>query len=177
MSRIGLLPVPVPSGVTVDVVGGIVNVKGKLGAVSFTMSNEVVIEKDGDNVVVKPLSQSKAARMMWGTARALINNMVRGVTEGFSKTLEINGVGYRAAVQGRDVVLTLGYSHEIRYPIPEGIAVKCERPTIIQISGVDRQRVGQVAAELRAMRGPEPYKGKGIRYSTETIRRKEGKKK
>jgi large subunit ribosomal protein L6 len=132
---------------------------------------------DGNQVWVKPKTETKRARMMWGTTRALINNMVKGVSEGFTVNLEINGVGYRAAVQGKTLQLQLGFSHDVNYPIPDDVTIKCEKPTAISITGKDRQRVGQIAAEIRAYRGPEPYKGKGVKYETETILRKEGKKK
>jgi large subunit ribosomal protein L6 len=177
MSRVGKYPVVVPSGVTVTIAGAEVSVKGKLGVSAFTVSDEVEASLEGDKLWVKPKSESKRARMLWGTTRALLNNMVKGVHEGFTVNLEINGVGYRAAVQGNALQLQLGYSHDVIYPIPEGIAIKCEKPTAISISGKDRQVVGQVASEIRAYRGPEPYKGKGIKYETETILRKEGKKK
>ncbi|HVI52358.1 MAG TPA: 50S ribosomal protein L6 [Candidatus Sulfotelmatobacter sp.] len=177
MSRVGKYPVVVPSGVTVTIAGSEVSIKGKLGVSALTVSADVEASLEGDKLWVKPKSETKRARMLWGTTRALLNNMVKGVHEGFTVNLEINGVGYRAAVQGENLQLQLGYSHDVIYPIPEGIAIKCEKPTAISISGKDRQRVGQVASEIRAYRGPEPYKGKGIKYETETILRKEGKKK
>jgi large subunit ribosomal protein L6 len=177
MSRVGKYPVVVPSGVTVSLAGGEVSVKGKLGASSLKLVDEVEAGLEGDRLWVKPRSETKRARMMWGTTRALLNNMVKGVNEGFTVNLEINGVGYRAAVQGKTLQLQLGYSHDIDYPIPDDLSIKCEKPTAIAITGKDRQRVGQIAAEIRAFRGPEPYKGKGVKYATETILRKEGKKK
>ena len=177
MSRIGQLPVDVPDGVTVDIAGQLVKTKGKLGELSMQFVGEIDISSDGKQVSVKPTSNSVNARKMWGTARSVINNMVIGVNEGFTKKLEINGVGYRAAVEGKELVLQLGYSHPVRYPIPDGIVMKCERPTAISIEGNDKQQVGQLAAEIRAYRPPEPFKGKGIKYATETVRRKEGKKK
>jgi large subunit ribosomal protein L6 len=177
MSRIGKNPVAVPSGVTVDVAGQRVTAKGKLGQLSVDLGGEIEIGREGDVVWVKPRGDGPRARTMWGTARALIQNMVVGVNQGFTTNLEIVGVGYRAAVEGKTLVLQLGYSHEIRYPIPEGITVRCERPTMIAVSGADRQKVGQVAAEIRGYRKPEPYKGKGIKYANEYILRKEGKKK
>jgi len=177
MSRVGKYPVPVPSGVTVQIAGGDLTVKGKLGQSSLALSSEIETTLKDNEVWVKPTSETKRARMMWGTTRALIDNMVKGVSEGFTINLEINGVGYRAAVQGSTLQLQLGYSHDIDYPIPEDITIKCEKPTAISITGRDKQRVGQVAAEIRAFRGPEPYKGKGVKYATETILRKEGKKK
>ena len=177
MSRVGKYPVAVPSGVTVAITGRIVSAKGKLGELKLDLSDEVDATMENNHVVVKPLSDSKRSRTMWGTTRALINNMVRGVSQGFTRKLEINGVGYRAAVQGKELVLQLGYSHDVKYPIPQGITITAEKPTLLAITGADRQRVGQVAADIRGFRGPEPYKGKGVKYEEETIRRKEGKKK
>ena len=177
MSRVGQLPVTVPSGVDVQIAGQSVTAKGQLGQLSLTLVDEVEISREDDKIWVKPRGDSKRARTMWGTSRSLVNNLVNGVAEGFTIDLEINGVGYRAAVEGKDLVLQLGFSHEVRYPIPEGITIKCERPTAIAISGADRQKVGQVAAEIRAYRKPEPYKGKGIKYANEILLRKEGKKK
>jgi large subunit ribosomal protein L6 len=177
MSRVGKYPVVVPNGVTVTVSGAEVSVKGKLGAAVLKLVDDVETTLDGNQVWVKPKSETKRARMMWGTTRALINNMVKGVSEGFTVNLEINGVGYRAAVQGKVLQLQLGFSHDVNYPIPDDVTIKCEKPTSISITGKDRQRVGQIAAEIRAYRGPEPYKGKGVKYETETILRKEGKKK
>jgi len=171
------MPVGVPSGVDVQIAGREVTVKGKLGQLSMTLTDDVDLTRDADNLIVTPRGDSKHAGSMWGTSRSLLNNLVHGVSEGFNINLEINGVGYRAAVDGKDLVLQLGYSHEVRYPLPEGITAKCERPTHIAISGADRQRVGQVAAEIRAWRKPEPYKGKGIKYADEILIRKEGKKK
>ena len=177
MSRIGRNPVPIPQGVTVEVAGGIITAKGKLGTLKLPVANDVSAAVENGKVVVKPKAESKRARMQWGTTRALVNNMVIGVSTGFSTNLEINGVGYRAAVQGKNLVLQLGYSHDITFPIPPDVKIICEKPTAISISGADRQRVGQIAAVLRAYRKPEPYKGKGVKYATETVRRKEGKKK
>lgn len=177
MSRVGKYPVVVPAGVTVSVAGQEVSIKGKLGTASYTVVEEIETSVEGDKVWVKPRTETKRARMMWGTTRALINNMVKGVSDGFTVNLEINGVGYRAAVQGNILNLQLGYSHDINYPIPDDVTIKCEKPTAIAISGKDRQRVGQIASEIRSFRGPEPYKGKGVKYATETILRKEGKKK
>ena len=177
MSRIGKNPVPIPSGVQVNLAGQMLTVSGGKGKLSLAISSEVTATVADGAVSIAPIGESKQARAMWGTTRALVNNMVHGVSAGFTRTLEINGVGYRAAVQGKTLQLQLGYSHDINYLIPPDIAIKCEKPTSITISGRDRQRVGQVAAEIRAFRGPEPYKGKGIKYDTETIRRKEGKKK
>ena len=177
MSRIGKNPVAIPDGVAVQLAGQTLTAKGRLGQLSLAVSNEVTATIEDGAVTVAPKDESTRARAMWGTTRALINNMVTGVANGFTRNLEINGVGYRAAVQGNTLNLQLGYSHDIPYPIPSDVKIACERPTAISISGADRQRVGQVAAEIRAFRPPEPYKGKGIKYSDETIRRKEGKKK
>ncbi len=178
MSRVGKYPVKMPSGVTGTLSGQKFTAKGKNGELSYTASDEVTLKIEADNSVsVTPLSKSKRARSLWGTDRANINNIVRGVSEGFTKTLEIEGVGLKAAVQGKDVVLSLGFSHEIRYPIPAGITIKAEKPTVLVISGNEKQVVGQVAAEIRGFKKPEPYKGKGIRYAGEYILRKEGKKK
>jgi large subunit ribosomal protein L6 len=177
MSRVGKHPVTVPSGVEVQMSGQTLSAKGSLGTLRLVVSNEVTASIADGAVTIAPKNDTKHARAMWGTTRALVNNMVTGVAKGFSVTLEINGVGYRAAVQGGTLNLQLGYSHEIAYPIPSDVNIVCERPTLIRISGADRQRIGQIAAEIRAYRPPEPYKGKGIKYSTETVRRKEGKKK
>ena len=177
MSRVGKHPVAVPSGVEVQISGQTLSAKGSLGTLRLVVSNEVTAAIADGAVTIAPKNETKHARAMWGTTRALVNNMVNGVSKGFSVTLEINGVGYRAAVQGSTLNLQLGYSHEIAYPIPTDVNIVCERPTLIRVSGADRQRVGQIAAEIRAYRPPEPYKGKGIKYSTETVRRKEGKKK
>ena len=177
MSRVGQVPVDLPPGVEVAIVGREVTAKGSRGALSLRLVDEVEVTQDDGKLVVAPRNETKRARALWGTTRSLLQNIVTGVSEGFAIRLEITGVGYRAAVDGTDLVLQLGYSHEVRYPIPEGIAIACERPTQIAVSGNDRQRVGQVAAEIRAWRKPEPYKGKGIRYSDEIIIRKEGKKK
>lgn len=177
MSRIGKTPVLLPDGVTVNVAGQEVTAKGKLGQLSVTLNEAVLAELDGNQVWVKPRDDSKRSQTMWGLSRTLVNNLVVGVSEGFKVNLEINGIGYRAAVQGNNLNLQLGYSHDINFPIPEGITVKCSRPTAIEISGTNRQKVGQVAAEVRAFRKPEPFKGKGIRYAGEYVRRKEGKKK
>jgi large subunit ribosomal protein L6 len=177
MSRVGKHPVAVPSGVEVQISGQTLSAKGSLGTLRLVVSNEVTAAIADGAVTIAPKNETKHARAMWGTTRALVNNMVNGVSKGFSVTLEINGVGYRAAVQGSTLNLQLGYSHEIAYPIPSDVNIVCERPTLIRVSGADRQRVGQIAAEIRAYRPPEPYKGKGIKYSTETVRRKEGKKK
>jgi large subunit ribosomal protein L6 len=177
MSRVGKNPVTIPQGVTVDVASGVATVKGKLGTLKLPITKEVDVSVQDGKVLVKPVNETNESRVMWGTTRANLRNMVEGVSKGYSKALEINGVGYRAAVQGKNLQLQMGYSHDVLYPIPEGITIKCEKPTAVLISGYDKQKVGQVAAEIRAVRPPEPYKGKGIKYDTETILRKEGKKK
>lgn len=177
MSRVGILPVNVPAGVDVHIDTGSVKAKGKLGELSMTVVDEVTVSQVDGQLVVKPRDDTKRSRMMWGTTRALLDNLVIGVSEGFRKKLDITGVGYRAALQGKDLVLQLGFSHEVRYPVPAGIKIETPTQTEILISGSDRQRVGQVAAEIRSYRPPEPYKGKGVRYSDEFIIRKEGKKK
>jgi large subunit ribosomal protein L6 len=177
MSRIGKHPVTVPNGVEVALSGQILSARGSLGTLRLVVSNEVTASIADGAITIAPNNETKHARAMWGTTRALVNNMVTGVSKGFSVNLEINGVGYRAAVQGNTLNLQLGYSHDIAYPIPSDVKIACERPTAITVSGADRQRVGQVAAEIRAFRPPEPYKGKGVKYATEIVRRKEGKKK
>jgi len=177
MSRVGKNPVSLPEGVDVKVEAGVLLAKGKLGELDLPINDLVNVEVEDGSVVVKPVNDTKKARAMWGTVRSLVQNMVTGVSEGFTRNLEITGVGYRAQVQGKALNLQLGYSHDINYEIPEGITIKCERPTAISISGASKRQVGQVAAEIRAMRPPEPYKGKGVRYAEEQILRKEGKKK
>ena len=177
MSRVGKYPVAIPAGVTIQISDRKLSAKGKLGELQLSLSDQVAAKLEGDKVVFKPANDSKQARIMWGTTRNLVRNMVLGVSQGFRKNLEISGVGYRAAVQGKTLQLQLGYSHDINFPIPDDVAIKCEKPTAIAITGRDKQRVGQIAAEIRAFRGPEPYKGKGIKYDSETILRKEGKKK
>jgi large subunit ribosomal protein L6 len=177
MSRVGKYPVPVPAGVQVALDGRTFTAKGKLGQLTLELTDNVDATIEGGKVAVAPRGNSTPARMMWGTTRALVACMVKGVSEGYSKTMEITGTGYRAAVNGPNLVLNLGYSHDVVYPIPAGIKITCEKPTTVKVEGVDKRQVGQVAAEIRGWRGPEPYKGKGVRYTTETIRRKEGKKK
>ena len=177
MSRIGKHPVPIPAGVNVTVNGQQVSAKGKLGELSVVLIDDILAKLEDGKVVVAPRSDTRRARVMWGTSRTLVNNLVVGVSKGYTVNLEINGVGYRAAVQGSDLVLQLGYSHDVKYPIPEGITIKTEKPTLVSISGRDRRQVGQVAAEIRGFRKPEPYKGKGIKYDTDVLLRKEGKKK
>jgi large subunit ribosomal protein L6 len=177
MSRVGKYPVALPQGVTAEVKGHTVSIKGKMGNLSLVAPAEVDVKVDGGKVVVAMHHDTPRARVLWGTTRNNINNMVKGVAEGFKTVLEIEGVGFRAAVQGKELVLQIGFSHEVKYAIPEGIAIKAEKPTVVSVAGVDKQKVGQVAAEIRALRAPEPYKGKGIKYEGERIRRKEGKKK
>ena len=177
MSRIGRAPVTVPDGVQINVDGRTVSAKGKLGELSVTLIDEVDIAHEDGTITVSPNSSSRLARTMWATSRTLVSNIVVGVSEGFEKKLEVSGVGYRAAVQGKELVLQLGYSHEIRYPIPEGVKIACPTQTEIVVSGTDKQLVGQIASDIRGFRGPEPFKGKGVRYAGEQILRKEGKKK
>ncbi len=177
MSRVGKDPIEIPGDVQVSIEGAIVTAKGKLGELSHRVSETVSTSLEEGKVWVRPVDDSKTARAMWGTTRSLLQSLVTGVSAGFAKELEINGVGYRAAVQGSTLNLQLGYSHDIHYPIPEGITITCAKPTSISISGTSKQRVGQVAAEIRSFRPPEPYKGKGIKYLDEVVLRKEGKKK
>jgi large subunit ribosomal protein L6 len=177
MSRIGKHPVTVPGGVEVQLSDQTLIAKGSLGTLRLVVSNDVTASISDGAVTIAPKNETKRARAMWGTTRALVNNLVTGVSQGFSKSLEINGVGHRAAVQGNTLNLQLGYSHDVAYPIPSDVRIVCERPTLVTVSGADRQRVGQVAAEIRAFRPPEPYKGKGVKYANEIVRRKEGKKK
>ena len=177
MSRIGKKPVGIPAGVTAKVDGQLVQVKGGKGQLEFVAPDEVSVVLQDNAIKVDPRDNSKRARAMWGTARARVSNLVVGVTSGFEKKLEITGVGYRAAVQGKVLQLALGFSHDVNYPIPAGITIATPKPTEITIAGMDKRQVGQVAAEIRAFRGPEPYKGKGVKYANEFIFRKEGKKK
>lgn len=177
MSRIGKQPVVVPEKVTATVSGQKVQVKGPKGELSFTCPDDVNVVLEDNAVKVSPRGESKRARQMWGMSRTRVANLMTGVSEGFTKKLEIQGVGYRAAVQGKTLKLALGYSHDVNYAIPDGIDVKTPKPTEIEVSGIDAQRVGQVAAEIRDWRRPEPYKGKGVRYADEYVFRKEGKKK
>jgi large subunit ribosomal protein L6 len=177
MSRVGKHPVEIPQGVQVAIAGGMFTAKGRLGELQLKLSDLVETTVDDGKVAVAPRSQETQARMMWGTTRALIANMVKGVSAGYVRSMEITGTGYRAAVQGKNLEINLGFSHPVVYPIPDGIKITCERPTAIKVEGVDRRLVGQVAAEIRGFRPPEPYKGKGVRYTDEIIRRKEGKKK
>jgi large subunit ribosomal protein L6 len=177
MSRIGKKAVPIPAGVTASVEGQTVKVKGPKGAMQVVLPDDVSVVMDKGEVKVDPRNDGKRARSMWGTSRTLVNNLVTGVTKGFEKKLEITGVGYRAALQGKNLQIALGYSHDVIYPVPEGIAITTPKPTEILVTGIDKQKVGQVAAEIRAFRPPEPYKGKGVKYANEFIFRKEGKKK
>jgi large subunit ribosomal protein L6 len=177
MSRIGKKAVAIPSGVTANVEGQTVKVKGPKGALQVVLPDDVTVKMDQGAVKVDPRNETKRARSMWGTSRTLVSNLMTGVTKGFEDKLEINGVGYRAAVQGKNLQLALGYSHDVVYAIPEGIAIATPKPTEIVITGIDKQKVGQVAAEIRSFRPPEPYKGKGVKYANEYIFRKEGKKK
>jgi large subunit ribosomal protein L6 len=177
MSRIGNKAVVVPSGVTANVEGQTVKVKGPKGAVQLVLHDDVTAKLDKSGIRLDPRNDTKRARSLWGTSRTLVANLMSGVTKGFAEKLEITGVGYRAAVQGKNLQLQLGYSHDIMYPIPDGIAIVAPKPTEIVITGIDKQKVGHVAAEIRGFRPPEPYKGKGVKYAGEYIFRKEGKKK
>jgi large subunit ribosomal protein L6 len=178
MSRIGKHPVTVPQGVTVTVDGNTVRAKGKFGELQSALPREVAVTLEDGHVAVRPRdAEDRRARAMWGLSRTLVQNMVTGVNQGFTRRLEISGVGYRAAVDGRILNLQLGYSHDIKFAIPDDVKIVCETPTAITVTGADRQRVGQIAAEIRGFRKPEPYKGKGVKYAEERILRKEGKKK
>jgi large subunit ribosomal protein L6 len=177
MSRIGKKPVPLPKGVTAQVTDGTVSVKGPKGELKLKLVPEVEGAVADGAIAISPREQTDRARAMWGMQRTLVNNLVLGVTEGFTEKLEVSGVGYRAAVQGKNLQLQLGFSHDVLHPIPAGIQIVCEKPTMITVTGIDKQLVGQTAAEIRSYRPPEPYKGKGVKYAGERIRRKEGKKK
>jgi large subunit ribosomal protein L6 len=177
MSRVGKYPIELPSGVQVTLEGRKLVVKGKLGQLTLDVTDHVEIKIEGNQVTIIPLAKAGEARVLWGTTRALIANMVEGVSKGYTKTLEINGTGYRASVQGAVLVLNLGFSHDVNYPVPAGIKITTPRPTAVMVEGIDKRLVGQVAAEIRSYREPEPYKGKGVKYEGEQIRRKEGKKK
>ena len=177
MSRIGNKSIAVPAGVTANMDGQTVKVKGPKGAVQLVLHDDVTMTMEKGVVTINPRNDSKRARSMWGTYRTLVSNLFTGVTKGFEEKLEITGVGYRAAVQGKSLNLQLGFSHDVTFPIPEGIAIATPKPTEITITGIDKQTVGQVAAEIRGYRPPEPYKGKGVKYAGEYIFRKEGKKK
>ncbi|MFO1127037.1 MAG: 50S ribosomal protein L6 [Rhodospirillales bacterium] len=177
MSRVGKHPVAVPDGVKVAIEGQRISAEGRQGALARVMMDEVALSRGDEGIVVRPRDESLRARMMWGTARTLVSNLITGVATGFSRRLDITGVGYRAQLQGKQLVLQLGYSHEVRYDIPDGVKIECPDQTHVVVSGVDKQLVGQVAAEIRAFRPVEPYKGKGIKYDNEVVVRKEGKKK
>lgn len=175
MSKIGRLPITIPAAVTLTVSGHVVNVKGPKGELSYTLQPKIKVEVTGDQLVVTRGSEDKPVRALHGLTRALLANMVTGVTDGFSKTLELVGTGYRARLSGSKLVLSLGFSHEVEFEAPVGITIKVEGTNLITISGFDRQLVGEVAAKIRSFRKPEPYKGKGIRYQNEVVRRKAGK--
>jgi large subunit ribosomal protein L6 len=177
MSRIGKKAVPIPSGVTANVDGQTVKVKGPKGALQLVLHDDVSAKMDNGSVKIDPRNETQRARALWGTSRTLVVNLMTGVTKGFERRLEITGVGYRASVQGKNLQLALGYSHDVVFPIPDGITIATPKPTEIVVSGIDKQKVGQVAAEIRGFRPPEPYKGKGVKYAGEYIFRKEGKKK
>jgi large subunit ribosomal protein L6 len=177
MSRVGKYPVEIPSGVQVAIAGRTLTAKGRLGELKLDLSELVDTQVEGSQVKVAPKGGERQSRMMWGTTRSLVASMVKGVSAGYSKTMEITGTGYRASVQGSNLVMNLGYSHDVVFPVPTGIKITCEKPTTVKVEGIDKRLVGQVAAEIRGFRGPEPYKGKGVRYDNEVIRRKEGKKK
>ena len=177
MSRIGKKPVSLPQGVTATVNGQTVTAKGPKGELKFVVNDEVLVKMEGAEISVEPRDQTKNARSKWGMSRTQIVNILQGVKDGFEKKLEITGVGYRAALQGKNLQLALGFSHDVVYETPQGITITVPKPTEITVSGIDKQQVGQVAAEIREYRGPEPYKGKGVRYADERIVRKEGKKK
>ena len=175
MSRIGKKPVAIPSGVTADIANGVLTVKGPKGTLTLTLRDEISYTVDGDTILVKPANDTKSARAFWGMQRTLVDNLVTGVTQGYTKVLEITGVGYRANAQGKNLKLQLGYSHDVDFPVPEGIEIKTPDNTTVEISGIDKQKVGQVAANVRSARPPEPYKGKGVRYLGEHVQRKAGK--
>jgi large subunit ribosomal protein L6 len=177
MSRIGKKPVVIPAGVTAKIEGQLISVKGGKGALSFTAPDDVSVVLDENAIAVTPRNETKHARALWGMTRSMVNNLVIGVSKGFERKLEITGVGYKAAVSGRNLQLSLGYSHDVNFPIPDGIAIVAPKPTEVSISGIDKRQVGQIAAEIRSLRPPEPYKGKGVKYAGEFIFRKEGKKK
>jgi large subunit ribosomal protein L6 len=177
MSRIGKKSVPVPKGVTASVDGQTVSMKGPKGELAFVASDTIEVKMEDGSIAVSPREETKLARSAWGMSRTMVANLIQGVTKGFERRLEINGVGYRAAVDGKVLQLTLGYSHPIAYAIPAGITIATPKPTEIVVTGANRQKVGQVAAEIRQFRKPEPYKGKGVKYAEEKIFRKEGKKK
>ena len=177
MSRVGKKPVEIPEGIEANILENEITIKGKKGELNASFPETVELKKEADKVLISPLDETKEAKSSWGMTRTLINNMVIGVSEGFTRNLEINGVGYRASTDGNILTLQLGYSHDIKLAIPNDLEVKCSKPTEISVTGISKQKVGQFAAEIRMLRKPEPYKGKGIKYQEESIRRKEGKKK
>lgn len=177
MSRIGKVPVAIPGGVTAAIADGVLTVKGPKGTLTLNLRDEISYVVEEGRILVRPANDTKQARSFWGMQRTLVSNLVTGVTDGYTKVLEITGVGYRANAQGKNLKLQLGYSHDVDFPVPEGIEIKTPDNTTVEISGIDKQKVGQVAAEIRRWRKPEPYKGKGIKYRGEYIFRKEGKKK
>ena len=177
MSRIGKNPIAVPAAVTLTQSGQVVTVKGAKGELSFTLPDAVTGKLDGAEFTVSPVEGNKNAKAMWGMARTMVSNMIEGVTNGFKKDLELRGVGYRAQMKGNDLTMQLGFSHDVNYAAPDGIKLSAPKPTLITVEGIDKQQVGQVAAEIRSYRKPEPYKGKGVRYVGEYVRQKEGKKK
>ncbi len=177
MSRVGYKPISIPTGVTANLEGQTVKLKGPKGALQLVLHDDVVAKMDKNAITVEPRNETKRARSLWGTSRTLVANLVAGVTKGFEEKLEITGVGFRAAVQGKQLNLQLGFSHDVNYPIPDGITIATPKPTEIVVTGMDKQKVGHVAAEIRGYRRPEPYKGKGVKYAGEYIFRKEGKKK
>jgi large subunit ribosomal protein L6 len=177
MSRIGKVPVAIPAGVTAEIADGVLSVKGPKGTLTLALRDEITYTVEDGRILVRPANDSKAARSFWGMQRTLVSNLVTGVTDGYTKVLEITGVGYRANAQGKNLKLQLGYSHDVDFAVPEGIEIKTPDNTTVEIIGIDKQKVGQVAAEIRRWRKPEPYKGKGIKYRGEYIFRKEGKKK
>ena len=177
MSRIGKQPISIPDGVEIKIEGKQITCSGPKGALSLIVMDDVHMVHKDQQIILSPARQTKQARAFWGMQRSLIANMVQGVSQGWHKELEIRGVGFRAAMEGKNLKLNLGFSHDILYPTPEGMEIQCERPTLIKISGIDKQKIGQVAAEIRAMRRPDPYKGKGVRYMGEYVPQKEGKKK
>ena len=177
MSRVGKLPVELPEGVSANIQGSDLKVKGPKGELDLVVHDDVLVKQDGNVFSFEPKTNSRFAKAMYATTRALVNNMVIGVSQGYTRVLEINGVGYRAAVQGKDLVLQLGFSHEVKHPLPEGVTAQVEKNTTITLTGIDKQLLGETAAKIRSYRPPEPYKGKGVKYAEERIIRKEGKKK
>ncbi len=177
MSRVGKKPVELPDGTEASIVANEITIKGKKGELNAIFPDNVKLQKDGGKIIIVPLNNTKNSKATWGMTRTLINNMVLGVSNGFTRNLEINGVGYRASIEANILTLQLGYSHDIKLAIPEDLEVKCVKPTEISINGINKQKVGQFASEIRRLRKPEPYKGKGVKYQDEILRRKEGKKK